>query len=479
MKGRTTTALFWSLLDVGGSQGFAFLLYVILTRILSPAEYGVFALSVAIVAMANVVLYQGFADALIQREDADEDARSTAFWVNMALGCTLGTAIFLAAQPIAALFREPSLGPVLEAMAVLCPLRALVSVHQALCRREMRMAVFAIRAFAAYAVGGAVGVVLALQGWGVWSLVICQLVQAAIIAAVTWASVRWVPRLRFSRTAFAEIAAFGRHFMAAGLLAAAAEKIDSIVIGLVLDATAVGYYNLALKVLQAVQFVTLAPLAQIIMPVLSRLVADRAAFRAEHVRLVTAALAAYLPAIAGIGVLAPLLVPLAFGPQWVGAVPLLQAMCLACFTLPLWFLTGQALAALGRPERYARLAGIHVVLATCTYAIAAQFGVIAVGLAWAAVSALVVPLHLRELRHATGLGFGQLAWNAVRIGLCGICMVAVVLGAEHWLDVGPFVAAGIGAVAYLAMLELVLLPGYVSGTFRTARAALPAFGGTR
>lgn len=479
MKGRTTRALFWSLLDVGGSQGFAFLLYVILTRILSPAEYGVFTLAVAIVAIANVVFYHGFADVLIQREDADEDARSTAFWVNMILGCSIGIAIFLAARPIAALFGEAQVGPLLEALAVLCPLRALVSVHEALCRREMRMAVFAVRAFATYALGGAIGIVLALKGWGVWSLVICQLAQAAIIVLVTWASVRWVPRLRFSRRAFMETAAFGRNFMAAGLLASAAEKIDSIVIGLVLDATAVGYYNLAFKVLQAVQFVTLAPLAQIMMPVLSRLAFDLAAFRTEHVRLVTAALAAYLPAIAGVGVLAPVLVPIAFGPQWAGAVPVVQAMCLACFTLPLWFLTGQTLAALGQPERYAHLAAIHVVLATMVFATAAHFGIVAVGLAFAAVSALVVPLHLRELRRATGLGFGLLGWNAVRIGIAGICMVAVVLAAERWLGVGPFVAAGIGAIAYLAMLELALLRGYVSSTFHTARAALAVFGGTR
>ena len=227
---RTGKALFWTLLDVGGSQGLSFLLYVILTRILTPAEYGVFALALSITAIANIVAFQGFSDALIQRDMTEEDDRSTAFWTNLGLGALLGGAIFLTAPLFARVFDAPELGPVLQAMSSLCLLRAMISVHSALCRRGIAGAVFAVRAIGGYVAGGVVGILMALQGWGVWSLVASQIVQAVTVMIVMWVTVRWVPRLRFSYASFRELAAFSRHLIAASVLMSVADKVDTLVI---------------------------------------------------------------------------------------------------------------------------------------------------------------------------------------------------------------------------------------------------------
>ena len=341
MRHRTGKALFWTLLDVGGSQGLSFLLYVILTRILTPAEYGVFALALSITAIANIVAFQGFSDALIQRDVTEEDDRSTAFWTNLGLGALLGGAIFLTAPLFARVFDAPELGPVPQAMSSLCLLRAMISVHSALCRRELQVAVFAVRAIGGYVAGGVVGILMALQGWGVWSLVASQIVQAVTVMIVMWVTVRWVPRLRFSYASFRELAAFSRHLIAASVLMSVADKVDTLVIGLVLDATAVGYYSLAFKVLQAIGLLTMGPITPLMMPVLARLTKDLDAFRDQYVRLVTLCLVVWLPLAATLGVLAPVVVPAAFGPQWLGAVPVLQAMCLGCVTVPLCAFTGQ------------------------------------------------------------------------------------------------------------------------------------------
>jgi PST family polysaccharide transporter len=473
---RTGRALAWTLLDVAGSQGLSFLLYVVLTRLVVPAEYGIFAIALAITAAANIVLAQGLGEALIQREAPDEDDRSTAFWFNLLLGATLTAALLLAAPLLARAFGEPLLGPVLMAMAPLCLLRALVSVHAALCRREMRMAVFALRAIGGYVVGGGVGILLAMRGHGVWALVACQIVQALVILAVMWVTIRWRPRLRLAPAALRRMGGFGGRVAVASLLAAAADKVDVLIIGLVLDAASVAYYALALKVLQAIGLVTMAPLNLLLMPVLARLAADRAAFREEYVRLVTACLAAWLPAVAWLGVLAPVLVPAAFGERWATAAPVLQAMSLGCATVPLWALTGQALGALGRPGAWLRLAALQLGLAALGYLAAAPFGIEAVGFAWAGVSALLVPIHLATLRRETGERFGALLGNALGLAGAGLGMVLAMAIAEGLG--GPWAAALIGPLVYLALLEFVLLPGYVTGSLRFARSAILAAGAT-
>ncbi|MDJ0390003.1 lipopolysaccharide biosynthesis protein [Roseomonas sp. E05] len=465
-------ALFWTLLDVGGSQGLSFLLYVVLTRILTPEDYGIFALSLSVVAVTNIILFQGFADALIQREHPDEDDCSTVFWINFAIGLGLGLLLLAAAGPLAELYGAPLLRPVLQVMSVLCPLRALVSVHSALCRREMRMSIFAMRAIGAYLIGGAAGVALALQGWGVWALVACQLVQAATILVVMWSTIRWVPRLRFSGLAFHRLAGFGRQLMLASVLGSAADKVDNLIIGLVLGPAAVGYYSLAMKVFQAVGLVTIQPLNLLVMPILARLAHHKATFSAEYVRLVTACLAVWLPAVAGLGVLAPVVLPLAFGPQWADAVPVLQAICVSCASMPFWALSGQALSALGRPDLYIRLAAAQLVLAALAFAAAAPFGIVAVGFAWAAVSALLVPLNLATMVRATGVRPHGLQRSALRLLLCAAGMAAVMLLLFRLVPHQPWLAAITAPFTYLALLAL-LLPGYPRSLLRSARHALP------
>lgn len=478
-NGRTLRALFWTMLDVGGSQGLALLLYVILTRILTPGEYGVFALALAITAMANTVLFQGFADALIQREAPDEDDRSTAFWTNLALGAVLTILLVLSARTLSAAFGDASLSPVLQAMSVLCLLRALVSVHSALCRREMRMAIFALRAISGYVIGGLCGIALAMAGWGVWALVACQLIQAVVILVVMWTTIRWTPRLRFSRRSLKRLAGFSSPFMMAGIFTAIADKVDNLIIGVMLDVVAVGHYNLALKMMQALGFIAMSPLALLMMPVLARLAHDQAAFRDEYVRLVTASLSIWLPLAIGLGFLAPAVVPFTFGPQWMDAVPVLQAMALGGATVPLWAFTGQALSALGRPSAYAWLAGGQLVLAAIAYALASPFGIVAVGVAWAVVSALLVPIHLYVLEQISGRSLMPLVGNALRLAAAGAGMVAAMLAGDRLSGGSSWLAGMAGGLVYLALLETVLLPRYVSGGIRSARLAFFAHGGSR
>jgi O-antigen/teichoic acid export membrane protein len=482
MKDKTAKAALWMLVDVGGSQGLSFLIYAVLTRVLKPAEYGVFVLALAITAIANIVLFQGFGDALIQRESVSQDDLDTAFWTNLGMGVAIASALYLASDWFEAVFKAPGLGAVTASLAVLCILRALVSVHSALCRRDLKMSLFAARAISAYVLGGTAGIILALHAWGVWALVVCQIVQAAVILVIMWLTIDWRPRLRFSTTSFRELSHFSRSFILASVLTSITDKIDNLVIGLFLDVTAVGYYGLALKVLQTVGLLTTMPLQQIMMPVLARLSRNQHEFADEYTRLVTASMATWLPAVAGIGVLAPTLLPVAFGDHWAGAVPVLQAMSFAGLSVPLWSFTGQALSALGRPHLFVRLAFLQLVLAAICFTAASRFGIVAVGAAWAGVSALIVPFHLRVLHQATGIPVMALLTNAGRIAICGASMAGVMIlvrdltGDAAW---AIFLEGAIGGSVYLMLLEFVMLPGYVSSMVRMARAAVLPAGSAR
>jgi hypothetical protein len=139
-------------------------------------------------------------------------------------------------------------------------------------------------------------------------------------------------------------------------------------------------------------------------------------------------------------------------------------MCFTAPTLGLWYLSGQALAALGKPERFTRLALAYAVLVCAAFPISARFGIVAAGWTWAGLSLLMVPLHLRAIRHASGLPIRLVLSDWSRVAASAGVMLVVIIGVRERLQEG-LASAGIalaaGVATYLLLLELVLLPGHL------------------
>jgi len=479
MKHAVAKATFWVVLETAGAQVSAFLLFVVFARILSPQEFGAYALAMAILGTVNMVLFQGFGDALIQVEHLDEARISTAFWTNMLLALGMILLLQVIALLAPALFGEPLLRPVISAVAFLCIPRALISVHNALFRRTLDLRVFAVRTILGYAAGGVVGVTLALLGLGVWALVISQFFQNAVIVLIMWRSSEWRPKLLFSAPAFRELLRFSKHFMTASVITSSIDDLGSILIGLSLDITAVGYYSLALRVMRAAIILTMTPLALVMMPALSRIAHDRQQFGAAYSSMVLTTSTVWLPVAAVLGLMAPDLLPNVFGAHWSGAIPVIQAMCLAGLTMPLWTFSGQALSALGRPDAFARIAFWQLGLYCVVFPAAAHLGIVAVGWAWAGLSAVMVPIALASLRRLSGLDVSKLLTQSARVALCGAVLVATFLLAQAALPAGfgwSAAAAGVGALAYAAVLNTLFLPGYLTRILVVARGAMTARG---
>lgn len=469
-------ATFWAAVETAGAQGSAFLFFVVFARLLSPHEFGVYALAMAIVGAVNMILFQGFGDGLIQAERVDDAATSTAFWTNMGLAVVMIAGLQVLAVFAQTWFGEPMLGPVIAWLSLLCLPRALVSVHSALYRRSLDLRIFAIRTVTGSMVGGLVGIALALAGWGVWALVVSQFVQSIMVAAIMWNATAWRPRLMFSCEAFGSLLAFSRHFMAASVISSCIDDLASVVVGLSMDFTAVGYFSVALRVLRAAIIVVMTPLQLVMMPALSRMAQAKAQFGAAYIDMVVLTAMIWMPLVAGLGLAAPMLIPLVFGAQWTGAVPVIEAMCFVGLTMPIWTFSGQALSALGRPDAFASMAYWQLGLYCVAFPIAVQGGVVAVGWTWAALSAVMIPISLSRLRRLCGLDTTRLLSNAVRIGIAGGAMVAMALVTRNALPAGPWAVVGgeiAGLMTYAAVIALVL-PGYVMRLYATARSIVPS-----
>jgi PST family polysaccharide transporter len=471
------SGILWSIVNTNGEQVLSFATFLILARLLAPEDYGVYVLAGSF-ANFGFFLLQGLSPAIIQRNSISEEHISTAFWTSIATGILLTAAMAGSANWVSLIFGEPLLAPVLRWMSLVCIPMALTSVPMALFRRELRMSTFAARTVVCYVVGAAVSIPMAVDGFGAFALVYGQIAQWITAVIVVGMISAWRPRFRFSVRAFVDLGRFSVHFNAAMIANLITSKVDIWVLGFFLDVRSLGYYALALRLLNAVNAATIQPVLVVALPLLSPLRSMADEFNAQYQRLVIGATSVWLPATVGIGAVSAAVVPIVFGAKWADSVPVIQAMCLSAFTFSLTAFTGEALSAWGRPDLFSQLAILRLATTTAVFLIAAPMGIVAAGLAWSIVPIVILPFYLATMSRVSGFDSRRLIATWSRVAASGGFMFAALLVIQ-WCD--PFgswtLAAGIatGFACYLFLLDRVMLPGYVVQFIKSFLGTTPIF----
>ena len=472
LKAHVARSTLWSGVQIAGNQVTAFGVFLVLTRFLTPGDIGVVALAVSFIEIMTPLMRAGLPEALIQRAEHDECEADTCFWSGLGMALLLAALLASGAPWIARGFASPALGPVLQALALLLPIGALSATHEARLTRAFGFKALAMRTLLGNLVGGAVGVVMAIEGFGVWSLVAQRLIGSAVGVVLIWTTYRWIPRPRFSIPAFRGMFGFGMHMTAMSFLMSLNGRIFDFLLGFFLGPAAVGYVRVASRGLDMVTQFAVNPLTAVALPALSRLQHDREAFGRAFRRMVQACALMTFPACFGLAVVAPDLVPLVFGPQWRPSGPLLAILCLSAVPITLQYFTWPALAAVGRADRSALGITIIVAGAAVLTAIAAPFGLIAVVTAHVLRTHLTLPVSLALLRRHTGVGSRSLLVAIAHPLAAAAAMAALLLVGKpllHELGAVSRIAllAGAGAALYGA-----LALGSVRPLIRDVRATL-------
>ena len=195
LERRAVKGVFWTVIQSLGGRGLSLAVFVILARLLTPADFGLVAMAGVFIALLEVLVRQGFSAAITQREDLEPAHESTAFWTNLVLSGFMGLALWASAGWVAKLYSAPDLAPVVRWLSVVLPLRALVAVPVGLLQRRLAFRVLAVRSIFGAFVGGVAGVAAAFAGWGVYALVVQQLLGGLAEVLAVWGAAAWWPRL--------------------------------------------------------------------------------------------------------------------------------------------------------------------------------------------------------------------------------------------------------------------------------------------
>ncbi|MDR7188706.1 O-antigen/teichoic acid export membrane protein [Microbacterium sp. BE35] len=433
LRRRTVSSIGWVVLERWSVRLLSLLVLVILSRVLSPADFGLVALATSATALLQVVSDSGFSRALIQRRRLDPADASTAFWASMVLAIVLAAVLVLTAPLIALALSSPGLTPILQILSIGLPLSALSQVPAALLERDLDFKPLSFRQFIGALCGALVSVPLALIGWGVWALVAQTLVASAAAVIALWTSTSWRPRWEFSWQSFRNLWAVGGAILGVDLMDAVQANIDKIVIGVLFSPTELGYYFLAQRLGTILIELVTSVVSRVSLTTFSRVQDDRPRLNRIFRQLTFAASAVSVGVFGLVAVLAPQLIPTLFGSGWDAAVPIIWVLAPGWAIGAVMYFDRNALLATGNARSALWLALLQNVVSIIMVFVFAPFGVI--GIAFSRLARFVVwPVRLIVLRRAIGLRVWRYLLQIIR------CVAASVVpfGAVALLQLTPW-----------------------------------------
>jgi PST family polysaccharide transporter len=327
---RILNGVLWSFASNWSAKLLDFVAMLVLARLLSPEDFGLVALVTVYIALGSVFVEGGFSQAIIQREDIDDLHLDTAFWISIAIGVFLALGTFFVGPIIfERLFDDERLGAVVEVTSVLFIVAGLQSVQHAQLTRRLQFKQLAIRRAISSVAGSSTAIVLAIKGFGIWSLVAGNMVKSSVSVLLLWIASDWRPHRRFSMRCFYDLYAFGIYVVGRNLIGFMGHRGINFLIGVFLGATALGYYVLASRMIRSVSDLITAAVQSVAFPAFSRIQSNQRKLIGAFYQAVRYTSVVCMPIYAGIIVTAELLVTLLLGAKWASAIPVMQVLCIS------------------------------------------------------------------------------------------------------------------------------------------------------
>jgi PST family polysaccharide transporter len=409
---------------------------VVLARLLTPEDFGVVALVLAVTGFAVLFVESGIVSAVVQSKRHDDEFFSTAFWMNAAMGIVATVCVATLSPFVAHILSEPSIEWLLP-IAGLSFTLSLGVVHSAILQRRLAFRQLSTIAVANTAVNAGTAICAALLGAGALALVLGALAATVTSTALAWIYLPWRPNLRVSRRSASSLWRYTRGLLGYNIVNYWGRNLDNILIGTFLGVAPLGYYSRAYDLM-------LTPIAQVrsvlysvMFSTLSRIQGDRDRFAAVWLTGVKASWLLGAPLSLGIAVAAPALVETIFGIRWMPIAPVL-ALLVGAIPVQIMILnSGAVYQACGETGRQFRLGLVVSAGAVLGISLGLPYGIIGVASgflasSWGTVWFLLLPAM--RLANVRALELGRALAYAT---LSAFAMAAIALGLRFSLSGHP------------------------------------------
>lgn len=324
---------------------------MVLARLITPREFGIVGIAMAFIQVLRTFSELGFNAALVQKKDRDKIQESSVFWFLSLAGIIIASFVFLVAPGVAAYYQEAELTFIVRSLSLYILVFSFSIVPFAILRKELDFRSLAIRVILSESIAGVVAVALAYFGYGVWALVVKQILALTIATLVMFGASRFKPMFVFQLSKVRSLLPFSFFVFAAQSVNSILIQFESLAIGRVFTPTTLGFYSRATSVNSLLNRNAVTSISNVFMPTLSKVQDDPERFRNGFLRVfsVVAFTASLLTTLVFVN--AKDLVLLLFGAQWIQVAPLLQIVILKGASYPLSSITVNAFLAKGKSKK--------------------------------------------------------------------------------------------------------------------------------
>lgn len=425
---------------------------VLLARLLTPADFGVFAMAAPVLILGSLFGEAGLGAAIIQRRSIKTTELNAIFWINAILGITVALLLVAVAPAIAAFYREERVEPMIAASGIIVVLIALSAAHLALLNRKMHYGTIALIDSLSLLIGTLLAIGAAGYWHTYWALWLLPLGTHLCTLILSFGFSQWRPGRWASLSEVRDMLRFGRNVVASRLADYLSRNIDKVLIGRAWGSVELGLYDRAYRiVLLPLLFVNL-PLERLMLPMLSGTRDDPEKYRKIYSAGLQFALLAIMPPIMVIIVAPEPIVVVILGPDWIPSAPMFRWLAVACLLQLASHPLSSLLMSQARTREMAIANAISSVYSCLAFVAGLPWGATGVAAAYALSELLRTPV---------------LFWWVSRRGPVG--------GLDQLRIVLPFaIGAALCAPVILALQSLLVTQPLVF----TGTAALAAYGAT-
>ena len=376
----TVRGTFWGYVSFASGKLLNFVATLILARLLVPEQFGLVAYCTIAIQYLDILNTAGINSALIARKDKVQEAANSAFVANIILGVVSYGAAWAAAPSIASFFHAPEVTVLIRALAVVLPIAGIGLVPSAMVMRGLKFKEKMIADLSRNLLKGLISVILALTGYGVWSLIWGQVAGETISTIILWIQAKWRPTWTFDRSATSEVISFGGHIILVEIAGQLRNNVDYLIVGRLLGASLLGAYTLAYRIPELAIRSFDRVIGGVSFPLLSQIQSDKAFLKSTYLGYIRYISLFTFSIGIGIAIISRLFVETFLSDKWLDTIVPMALISVALGIISVGHIPGIFYKAIGRPDILNKLSIVKIPLIVAILWFAANWGIVGVSI---------------------------------------------------------------------------------------------------
>jgi len=430
LKKQALSGVFWSSTQLFGNQFIGFGVSLILARLLLPSEFGLIAMIGIFIGLGTALINSGLTQSLIRSENLDDEDFSTVFFFNLGGSIIIYSIIYFVAPFIATFYNQEVLTLIVRVYCIVFIINAFSAIQITRLTKMMDFKTQMKVSIPSLIIGSSVGIYMAYNDYGVWSLVWSSITQTIAGTLQLWFWSKWRPLWVFNIAKFKYHFQYGVKLMLSGILDLIFTNAYTIIIGKFFAPAQVGFYNRA----ETLQMLPVRSISSIItkvsFPLFSSIQNDDVRLKSIYKRIMQMVVFIVTPSLILMAVMAEPLFRLLFTEKWLPAVPYFQILCFNGILYPIHSYNLQILNVKGRSDLFLKLEIFKKIIVVLVILVSFQYGIY--GLLYGSVLTSVIAFFINT--HFSGKFLNYPAWEQTK-DLLPIISLGILIGAViYFLD---------------------------------------------